>query len=90
MMHAFLPSRKPGTHIVGVSSGVINMQAAHPIPAGASAYASSKLAQVRLLEHVAAECPDVFVVSVHPGIIITDLRESSLPPVCASSHDPSS
>lgn len=40
---------------------------------------TSKLAQIRLLEHVAAENPDVFTVAVHPGIVVTDLmRETGM------------
>ena len=36
--------------------------------AGLSAYISSKLAQVKLLKFLAAENPNVFLVSVHPGL----------------------
>lgn len=38
---------------------------------GLSAYASSKLAQVKLLEFLAAENPNIFVASLHPGIVET-------------------
>jgi len=72
-LHSFLPSRKSGARIVGVSAGIVNLPAVYPFCQGASAYITSKLAQIRLLEHVAAECPDVFVVAIHPGIVATDL-----------------
>jgi NAD(P)-dependent dehydrogenase (short-subunit alcohol dehydrogenase family) len=78
-LHSFLPSRKSGARIIGVSAGIVNFPAVYPLCQGASAYITSKLAQVRLLEHVAAECPDVFVVAIHPGVVATDLmREAAM------------
>ncbi|KAI9714544.1 MAG: hypothetical protein M1820_000506 [Bogoriella megaspora] len=76
-LHAFLPSRKTGARVVGVSAGIVNLPAVYPVCQGASSYVTSKLAQIRLLEHVAAECPDLFVVVVHPGIVATDLMKES-------------
>lgn len=41
---------------------------------GSSAYVCSKIAQMKLLEYVAAEeAADLFVVSVHPGVLMTDM-----------------
>ena len=78
-MHAFLPSRRPNARILGVSAAIVNLPAIYPPCQGASAYVTSKLAQIRLLEHIAAECPDVFTVGVHPGIVETDLmRETEM------------
>ena len=31
------------------------------------------MAQMKTLEHLAAENPDMFVASVHPGIVATDM-----------------
>ncbi len=76
-INAFLPSRRPNARILGVSAGIVNLPPNYPPCHGSSAYASSKLAQIRLLEHVAAECPDAFVVGVHPGIVATDLMLES-------------
>lgn len=48
---------------------------------GLSAYQSSKLAQTKFLEFVAAEYPNVFVASVHPGIVDTyTFRKSGATP----------
>lgn len=78
-LHAFLPSRRSAARVVGVSAAIVNFPPVYPLCNGASAYITSKLAQVRLLEHVAAECPDVFVVAIHPGIVVTDLmREMAM------------
>ena len=72
-LHAFLPSRRPGARVVGVTAAMINVPPALAVAVGSSAYCASKLAQVRLLEHAAAECPDARVVAVHPGVVATDL-----------------
>ena len=74
---AFLPSRNKDASIIGVNANMITMEPSHPAVSGVSAYSCSKIAQVRLLEHVAAENPDVFVVSAHPGIVPTDMASSS-------------
>lgn len=44
---------------------------------GLSAYIGSKLAQVQFLEILAAENPNVFVASVHPGMVETSLFRKS-------------
>lgn len=44
---------------------------------GASAYNCSKLAQLKLLQYVSVENPDLFVVSAHPGAVDTDMLRSS-------------
>ena len=52
---------------------------------GGSAYGSSKIAQVKMLEHLATENPELFVASVHPGVFPTDMAagldmdESNIP-----------
>ena len=56
---------------------MITVPVSSPIVMGMSAYNCSKIAQVRLLEYVSAENPDLFVVSVHPGVIDTDMLKSS-------------
>ena len=43
---------------------------------GASAYSSSKIAQLKVMEFLAAENPDVFVASVHPGVVMTDMTRA--------------
>lgn len=43
---------------------------------GHSAYTSSKMAQLKVVEYLAAEVPDAFIASVHPGIVETDLMRA--------------
>ncbi len=73
---AFLPSRNADASIVGLTANLITLNASSPVAAGTSAYACSKFAQLKMLEYVAAETPDVFVVSVHPGVVDTDMLRS--------------
>ncbi len=74
---AFLPSRNNDASIIGVNANILTVSASSPISPGLSAYVCSKIAQVKLLEFVSAENPDVFVVSVHPGGVDTDMLRSS-------------
>ena len=44
---------------------------------GLSAYAGSKLAQVKVLEFLTVDNSDVFVVSLHPGMVDMDMFRKS-------------
>jgi NAD(P)-dependent dehydrogenase (short-subunit alcohol dehydrogenase family) len=69
---AFLPSANPShAAILGVTTGASALPPAM-LP-GLSAYVSSKLAQVKFLEFLAAENPNIFVASMHPGMVETDM-----------------
>ena len=70
--HAFLPLRKKDAIIIGVSANMITMKPDDAPCLGASSYICSKMAQIKLLEYLAAENTDLCVVSVHPGVIETD------------------
>ena len=70
---AFLPFRNADASIVGVNAYMITLSASNPIAMGSSAYSCSKFAQAKLLEYVAAEHPDLFTVSVHPGCVDTEM-----------------
>lgn len=71
--HAFLPSHRASASIIGINAALAQFAPNTGYAEGASAYAASKMAQMKLLEHIAAENPDMFVASVHPGIIATDM-----------------
>lgn len=69
---AFLPTANPTkTANSGVTSGPFTFLAVAMI--GFSACLSSKLAQVKVLEFLAAENENVFVASVYPGMIETEI-----------------
>lgn len=68
----FLPTANPShAAILGMTTGTSGLPPAM-LP-GLSAYISSKLAQVKFLEFLAAENPNVFVASVHPGMVETSI-----------------
>jgi NAD(P)-dependent dehydrogenase (short-subunit alcohol dehydrogenase family) len=73
-LRAFLPfkgSERPV--IVGTSTGGVNFPKDQAV--GNSGYMVSKMAVASLMEYVAAEEPDVHVVTVHPGVIATAMYD---------------
>ena len=73
---AFLPTANPSrAAILGVTTGTSGLPPA--MLSGLSAYISSKLAQVKFLEFLGAENPHIFVASVHPGMVETDMFQKS-------------
>jgi NAD(P)-dependent dehydrogenase (short-subunit alcohol dehydrogenase family) len=72
---AFVPSAKPGAALYGITAGALVMPPS--LAPGCSAYLTAKTAQIKVLEYLASEHPDLFVVSVHPGMIETDVFRSS-------------
>ena len=74
--HAFLPLRNKDASIIGLNANMVTLPASNPVSMGASAYICSKFAQMKLLEYVSAENPDLFVASVHPGVVDTDMLRS--------------
>lgn len=75
MVKALLPTASPGAAILGVTTGATSMPPT--MTPGLSAYIGSKLAQVKLLEYVAAENPNLFVATMHPGMIETAVFQKS-------------
>lgn len=72
---AFLPTRGKDATLIGVSTNADNIPAAMLIPI--SSYAGSKYALLKVMEILAAEFPDVHVITIHPGVIETNMFEKS-------------
>ncbi|KAK0283757.1 hypothetical protein LTR35_006216 [Friedmanniomyces endolithicus] len=72
---AFMPSRKPHSTIISGNAGSI--QVPGPFSAGFSSYNSSKLAVLKMFEILAVENPDVHVVSMHPGVVDTEMKRKN-------------
>jgi len=69
---AFFPSANPArAAVLAVTAGAIVLPTKQVI--GLSGYLCSKLAQIKTLEFLAAENPNMFFSSVHPGMIETDI-----------------
>ncbi|KAF2678078.1 NAD(P)-binding protein [Lentithecium fluviatile CBS 122367] len=73
---AFLPLARPGAAVLTVGAAGCIFP---PAWAGLASYMSSKVAQAKLVEYLAAENPEVLFVSVHPGVVDTGmLRRAEL------------
>lgn len=73
---AFLPcANKVHATMLGVTAGALVFPPAGT--PGLSAYLTSKIAAAKTLEYLAAENPSVFVASVHPGMIDTEIFRKS-------------
>lgn len=55
----------------------LNTGAAHNVFPNYSAYSASKLGQGQLIAHLAVENPDVRVVSMHPGVLASEMNTKS-------------
>ena len=62
----FMPLRNIGAKVVGTSTSAISMDSS--MQANYSSYVTSKFALVKFYEVLAAEYPDIHVVTFHPGI----------------------
>lgn len=69
---AFIPTADPQhAALLGLTSGITPLPATYLV--GVSAYVSSKLAKTKIYEYLAAENPGIFIASVHPGFVLTDI-----------------
>ncbi|KAJ4340194.1 hypothetical protein N0V95_007575 [Ascochyta clinopodiicola] len=71
----FIPTAKSAAALYAITAGAFVMPPAYT--PGLSGYLSSKVAQSKVLEFVAAENPNLFVSTIHPGMIETDVFRSS-------------
>ncbi|KAI9649056.1 hypothetical protein NHQ30_001623 [Ciborinia camelliae] len=77
---AFFPNaNKAGAYVYGLTSGALVFPVSRL--AEQSAYQSAKVAQVKVMEYLALENPDIFICTVHPGMVDTKtLRASGADP----------
>ncbi|MCJ1341208.1 hypothetical protein MMC09_006504 [Bachmanniomyces sp. S44760] len=67
----FLPHAAKDAKVVYLTTAVATLG---PLPGG-SAYASSKLGATKVFEYLQAENPDLRVISVHPGVLQTEMQD---------------
>ncbi|OLN85285.1 Short-chain type dehydrogenase/reductase [Colletotrichum chlorophyti] len=73
---AFLPTANPShAAVIALTTGTTALPAAAVL--GLSAYMASKLAQTKIIEFLAAENPNLFAVTLHPGMVETDIFKKS-------------
>ena len=70
---AFLKVAASDATIVDLTTGMVHF----PAFARYSAYQASKMAELRFWDSVQAEHPDLHVVHVHPGVVMTDMGTKS-------------
>jgi len=68
---AFLPHAAPGAYLLSTST--ISAHSAPMFPQ--ASYAASKLANVKLVEAIATEHPELHVVQIHPGVVGTEMND---------------
>jgi NAD(P)-dependent dehydrogenase (short-subunit alcohol dehydrogenase family) len=71
-----VPLLAPKAKILNISSGIAHI---NPIP-GFWAYASLKLAIVKMFDFLQAEHPDLSVFNIQPGVVATELNQVSMFP----------
>lgn len=85
LLTSFLLFASPNASIINISTAVSHM----PYVPGGSGYAVSKLAGTRVFDYAAHEYPDMFVLSVHPGVIETAMDAKTVAAGINFPHDTS-
>lgn len=73
VIQAVVPLLAPNAKMLNISSGIAHI---NPIP-GFWAYASLKLAIVKMFDFLQAEHPDIAVFNIQPGVVETELNQVS-------------
>lgn len=71
LIQSFLPTKGPSPVIVGTSTGGVSFP--EHLQQGHSSYMVSKYAVIKFMQMVGSENPDVHVVTIHPGVIETQM-----------------
>lgn len=74
LVTAFFPVAAKNASIIYLSTGIVQL----PYAPGYSGYATSKLAATKFFEYVSHEHPELFVLSVHPGVLGTEMSEKAM------------
>ncbi|KAJ0323539.1 hypothetical protein Brms1b_001419 [Colletotrichum noveboracense] len=73
---SFLPTANPShASVIALTTGTTALPVSM-VP-GLSPYMASKLAQTKIVEFLAAENPNLFAVTLHPGMVETDIFKKS-------------
>ncbi|UKZ79193.1 hypothetical protein TrVFT333_006943 [Trichoderma virens FT-333] len=71
VIRSYLSVAATSPRILSVSSGQAHLNA--KFFSGMSAYLSSKMAQLRMIDAIQAERPDVFIMNCHPGRVMSEM-----------------
>ncbi|KAH7310699.1 hypothetical protein B0I35DRAFT_358530 [Stachybotrys elegans] len=71
---AFLQHANAKAVLINFSTGVAHL----PFMPGMAAYGTSKLGAAKFFEYVQAENPDLQVINIHPGVIVTEMQQTTI------------
>jgi NAD(P)-dependent dehydrogenase (short-subunit alcohol dehydrogenase family) len=72
-LQVFTPLAAPGARLLNVGSSIGHWAPLPEVP-GVWSYAAAKAAALKMIEYYAVENPDIHVVSIHPGIVGTEIN----------------
>lgn len=75
LAQAFVANSSEKPTLIHISTGGAHAPA---LAAGIGAYAISKLAAAKLMDYVAFENPNVRIMTVHPGVLASDMNNKSM------------
>jgi NAD(P)-dependent dehydrogenase (short-subunit alcohol dehydrogenase family) len=72
-LQAFTPLAAPGAKLLNIGSSISHWSPLPEVP-GVWSYAATKLAALKMVDYYASENPNIHVVSIHPGIVGTEIN----------------
>ncbi len=72
-LQVFTSRAAPGAKLVNVGSSISHWSPLPEVP-GVWSYAAAKAATLKMIEYYASENPDIHVVTIHPGIVGTEIN----------------
>ena len=72
-IQAFTPLAAPGAKLLHIGSGIGHWSPMPEVP-GVWAYAATKAGAVKMVDYYAYENPSIHVVTIHPGIVSTEIN----------------
>lgn len=72
-LQAFTPLAAPGAKLLNTGSSIGHWAPLPEVP-GVWSYAAAKAATLKMIDYYASENPNIYVVSVHPGIVGTEIN----------------
>lgn len=73
LIRAFLPHAAEDAAVINISTGIVHL----PFLKGYSGYHTSKLASAKMFDYLHKEHPNLFVLNVHPGVIVTAMNDKT-------------
>lgn len=72
-LQVFTPLASPGAKLLYIGSSISHWSPLPEVP-GVWSYAAAKAAALKMIDYYASETPNIHVVSIHPGIVGTEIN----------------